>query len=111
VEPRAYLTTIAKGLLINHWRRLSIEQAYLERLASYPEALMPSPEENAIILEVLREIDELLNKLPAKVRKAFFLAHFEDLTDAEIAKKLGVSDRMVRKYVAQAMLQCLSADI
>jgi RNA polymerase sigma-70 factor (ECF subfamily) len=111
VEPRAYLTTIAKGLVINHWRRLSIEQAYLERLASYPEALMPSPEENAIILEVLREIDGLLNKLPAKVRQAFFLAHFEDLTDAEIAKKLGVSDRMVRKYIAQAMLQCLSADI
>ena len=109
-EPRAYLTTIAKGLIIDHWRRLSIEQAYLERLASYPEALMPSPEENVIILEVLREVDELLNQLPAKVRQAFFLAHFEDLTDAEIAQKLGVSDRMVRKYVAQAMLKCLSAD-
>ncbi len=110
-EPRAFLTTIAKGLLIDHWRRCHIEQAYLERIATFPEEFVISPEENAIILEVLREIDELLNQLPAKVRQAFFLAHFEDLTDAEIAIQLGVSDRMVRKYVAQAMLQCLSAEI
>ncbi|MBD9358547.1 sigma-70 family RNA polymerase sigma factor [Methylomonas albis] len=109
--PRAFLTTIANGLLINHWRRSDIEQAYLERIAAFPEEFVLSPEENAIILEVLREIDELLNQLPAKVRQAFFLAHFEDLTDAEIAQQMGVSDRMVRKYVAQAMLQCLSADL
>lgn len=108
-EPRAYLTTIAKRLLINHWRRNTIEQAYLERLSAYPEEIAISPEENTIILEILREIDELLNQLPAKVREAFLLAQLDDLTYAEIGLKLGVSDRMVRKYMAQAMLQCLSA--
>ena len=39
-EPRAYLTTIAKGLLINHWRKSAIEQAYLDKIATYPEALI-----------------------------------------------------------------------
>ena len=34
-EPRAYLTTIAKRLLMNHHRRRSVEQAYLEALAIY----------------------------------------------------------------------------
>ena len=57
-EPRAYLTTIANGLLINHWRRSAIERAYLERLSAYPEEVTISTEESAIILEVLREIDE-----------------------------------------------------
>ena len=108
-EPRAYLTTIAKRLLINHWRRSTIEQAYLERLSAYPDEIAISPEESAIILEVLREIDEQLNQLPAKVRKAFLLAQLDDLTYAEIGQQLGVSDRMVRKYMAQAMFQCLSA--
>lgn len=108
-EPRAYLTTIAKRLLINHWRRNSIEQAYLARLAVYPEETVISAEDSAIVLEVLREIDELLNQLPAKVRKAFLLAQLDDLTYAEIGRQLGVSDRMVRKYMAQAMFQCLSA--
>lgn len=108
-EPRAYLTTIAKRLLINHWRRNTIEQAYLERLSAYPEDIAISAEDSSIILEVLREIDELLNQLPAKVRKAFLLAQLDDLSYAEIGQQLGVSDRMVRKYMAQAMFQCLSA--
>ena len=108
-EPRAYLTTIAKRLLINHWRRNTIERAYLERLSAYPEEVTISAEESTIILEVLREIDELLNQLPEKVRTAFLLAQLDDLTYVEIGQRLGVSDRMVRKYMAQAMFQCLSA--
>ncbi len=31
-EPRVLLTHIAKGLVIDHWRRQSIERAYLEAL-------------------------------------------------------------------------------
>jgi len=109
-EPRAYLTTIANGLLINHWRRSAIEKAYLDRLATYPEALTPSPEENAIILSTLQEIDELLDQLPGKVRKAFLMSQLDGLTYFEIGIQLGVSDRMVKKYMAQAMLHCLTAN-
>ncbi len=109
-EPRAYLTTIANGLLINHWRRSAIEKAYLDRLATYPEALTPSPEENAIILSTLQEIDELLDQLPGKVRKAFLMSQLDGLTYVEIGVQLGVSDRMVKKYMAQAMLHCLTAN-
>ncbi len=107
-EPRAYLTTIAKGLLINQWRKFAIEQAYLERIAAYPETLMPSPEENAIILATLQEIDELLNQLPGKVRKAFLLSQLDGLTYVEIGKQLGVTDRMIKKYMATAMLHLLT---
>jgi len=110
-EPRAYLTTIAKGLLINHWRKSVVEQAYLDRIAAYPEALAPSPEENAIILATLQEIDTLLDQLPAKVRKAFLMAQLDGLTYIEIGQKMGVTDRMVKKYMARAMLHCLTADI
>ncbi|OAI05282.1 sigma-70 family RNA polymerase sigma factor [Methylomonas methanica] len=109
-EPRPYLATIAKNLLINHWRRASIEQVYLERLSAIPEATSLSMEENAIILETIQEIDELLNRLPEKARKAFFMSQIDGLTYIEIAEKLGVSDRMIRKYMVQAMLLCLSVE-
>ena len=49
----------------------------------------------------------MLSELPAKAAKAFLLAVVCQMTDAETAVQLGVSDRMVRKYVAQAMLACL----
>ena len=110
-EPRAFLVTVAKNLLLNHWRHSAIEQAYLESLGAYSEALTPSLEENAIILATLQEIDDLLRQLPEKVRKAFLMVQLAGLTHVEIAQKLGVSDRMVKKYVARAMLHCLSANL
>lgn len=110
-EPRAYLTTLAHGLLVNHWRRLDIERAYLETLAAQPQKAAPSPEEQALLLETLYALDALLSKLPAKVRSAFLMAQLEDLTYAVIATQLGVSERMVKKYMAQAMLHCLTLEL
>ncbi|MDO8306578.1 sigma factor, partial [Herminiimonas sp.] len=36
-EPRGYLATIARGLMIDRFRRQALENAYLEALATYPE--------------------------------------------------------------------------
>lgn len=60
-----------------------------------------------IAVEMLCRIDAMLNTLSDKARKAFLLSQIDGRTYAEIALELGVSDRMVKKYMAQAMLQCL----
>ena len=106
-EPRAYLHTIAKGLLINHWRRRQIEQAYLDALALQPEPVAPSPESQALIVETLLRIDAMLTQLPTRVRSAFLMSQLHGMIYAAIATELGVSERMVKKYMAQAMLHCL----
>ncbi len=66
-EPRAFLTTVAQRVLANHWRRKQIEQAYFEMLAQHPEASVLSPEECAILLETLLEIDHLLDGCSGQV--------------------------------------------
>lgn len=68
---------------------------------------MPPAERQAAVLEALEEINQMLSNLPPKAAKAFLLAVVCQMTDAETAIELGVSDRMVRKYVAKAMLACL----
>ncbi|WP_137172955.1 sigma-70 family RNA polymerase sigma factor [Massilia sp. HP4] len=108
-NPRAYLTTIAKGLVVDHWRRADIERAWLAAMQERPEALHPSAEHQAIIVETLVEVDRVLAALAPKPRETFLLAHLHDLTYAEIGARLGVSERMVKKYMAQAMLHCLTA--
>jgi RNA polymerase sigma-70 factor (ECF subfamily) len=108
-DPRAYLATIAKGLVIDHWRREDIERAWLAAMMDRPETLQPSAEHQAIIIETLVEVDRILAALPDKPRAAFLLAHLHDLTYAEIGARLQVSERMVKKYMAQAMLHCLTA--
>ncbi|WP_447921496.1 sigma-70 family RNA polymerase sigma factor [Achromobacter aegrifaciens] len=110
-EPRAYLTTIAKRLLLNHHRRRSVEQAYLEALALMPQALAPSAEQRLIILETLQEIDEMLAGLPLPARQAFLMAQLEGLSHGEIAARLNVSLRSVHRYIAKGFEQCIMASI
>lgn len=110
---RAYLKKIADGLWIDLWRRHQIEKAWQDTLSQYPDALAPSAEEHLIILETLYEVDALLSNLPKKVATAFILSQVNGLTYREIALQLEVSERMVKKYMAQAMLHCalIEADL
>ncbi len=105
-EPRALLTTIANGLVINLHRRQRIEQAYLDELARQPEQAAPSPEARALIVEALVELDRLLGTLPGKVREAFLLSQLDGLRQSEIAVRLGVSLRTVKRYLVQAFEHC-----
>ncbi|MFK3794298.1 MULTISPECIES: sigma-70 family RNA polymerase sigma factor [Pseudomonas] len=105
-EPRPYLSRIANGLLIDLFRRRSLEQAYLEALAQVPEAEHPSPEEQGMLLQALMEIDRLLDGLGAKVKQAFLLSQCDGLTYEQIAMRLGVSVRSVNNYMAKAMEHC-----
>ncbi|MBE7373887.1 sigma-70 family RNA polymerase sigma factor [Pseudomonas lopnurensis] len=105
-EPRHYLSTIARGLVIDLYRRRSLEQAYLEALAAMPVAVQPSLEEQALLFDALLEIDRLLAGLGAKVKQTLILSQFEGLTYPQIAERLGISLRTVNNYMAKAMEHC-----
>lgn len=105
-EARVYLRSMANGLCIDLWRHREVEQAWLDALAARPEALEPSPEHRAIVIETLCEIGAMLAKLPEKTATAFMLAQVHGMTYKEIGIELRVSERMVKKYMAQAMLHC-----
>jgi len=108
-EARAYLRAMANGLCINLWHRREIERAWLETLAAQPEPVAPSAERQAMILEALHEVGTLLLALPTRVARAFLLTEACQMTQREVADELGVSPRMVRKYLARAMLACLQS--
>jgi RNA polymerase sigma-70 factor (ECF subfamily) len=110
-EPRAYLLTVGKRLLSNFYQRRSLEQAYLNALASLPEDCVPSPEQRWILLETLQALDELLDGLPSAVRRAFLWSQLEGLTYQQIAERLKVSDRTIKRYMAQAYEHCLLVEL
>ncbi len=110
-EPRAYLCTLAGRLAINHQRRQQIETLCIETLALTGDAQAMSVEQRHLLHEVLCRLDALLDRLKPKARQVFLLSQLEDLTYREIAAEMGISDRMVKKYMAQAMFHCLKADL
>ena len=107
-EPRALLTHIAKGLVIDRWRRQDIERAYLETIAQLPAAEVPSPETRLLILETLTRIEALLRELPAVTRDTFLLSQIEGLTYVQIADRLDVSLITVKRHMRAAFIACLS---
>jgi RNA polymerase sigma factor (sigma-70 family) len=109
IEPRAFLTTIAKRVLFNHYRRQDLERAYLEALAQLPEMAAPSEEDKAIILQTLMELDQLLNGLPRPVKRAFLLAQVDGLSYGEIARELSISIATVKRHLNKAALRCYFA--
>ncbi|MGE7991207.1 sigma-70 family RNA polymerase sigma factor [Pseudomonas sp. NPDC089554] len=109
VEPRAFLVTVAKRVLCNHFRHLELERAYLDALAQVPEQVAPSEEEKALIFETLMELDRLLDGLEPLVKRAFLLAQVDGLGQGEIARELGISLATVKRYLHKAALRCYFA--
>jgi RNA polymerase sigma factor (sigma-70 family) len=103
LEPRALLTTIARRVLFETWRRRDLDRAYLQALAQMPAQTHPSPEDRALVIEALVAIDAALDTLPPKARNAFLRSQFDGLTYSEIAREIGVSASMVRQYMARAL--------
>ncbi len=107
-EPRALITHIAKGLLVDHWRRRAVQQAYLDAIAHLPEPQVPSPETGLMIVQTLVAIDAMLQRLPAATRDMFLLAQLDGLTLQEIAEQTGKPVITVRRHLRKALMACMT---
>lgn len=107
-EPKAYLSSIARNLLVDTFRHRSIEQAYADTLALHAEmAQAPSPEEHQQIIQVLLEIDRLLDSLGKRPRDIFLKVQLDGLSMSEVGRQMGLSGNTVRKHFIRAMAKCL----
>lgn len=103
---RCYLTQIAKGMLIDLYRRRSLEAGHLERLRQQEVPLGPSEESRALAFEALTQVDAAINLQPAKARQALLLHRLSGMGHREIASQINVSVSSVEKYIASAMRAC-----
>lgn len=106
-DPRSYLSTIARRILIDDIRHREIERAYLAAHAAWAgDADYLTPERVAEAAQLLEAIVRLLEALPVKARRAFTMVRFDGVRYAIASQRLGVSERMVKRYVAQAYAHC-----
>ena len=107
-QPRAYLSSVARNLLVDLFRRRSVESAYLEALARQPEGAAISAEDRHSIVETLLQIDQMLDSMGERTRKVFLLAQLDGLSYVAIARQLELSVTTVRKHFIRAMTQYLA---
>ncbi len=108
-NPKAYMFSVAANLAAEHGARqgrargtLDISDPMLEAELSHD----PSFADQIDHADSTARVREVLAELPAKCRAAFYLQHGHGLSYEEIARHLGVSTHMVKKYLSQAILHC-----
>jgi len=104
---RAYLFKIAANLSIDrlrHRQTLRVTQAQIGLLHELQTA--PDPEELTAREQEARLAAAYLSELPDACRRAFLLYRVYEYSLAEVAAEMGVSERMIRYYIVQAMDHC-----
>ena len=108
-EPRALLTTIARSLMFNLYRRKKIEEVYLSVLAeSYPTHTV-TLEDQLLWIETLCELCEIVETLPERQRQVFILVQLQCLSYAEVADELSISIATIKRDLTCAMVACFMA--
>ncbi|GGO77913.1 SigE family RNA polymerase sigma factor [Nonomuraea cavernae] len=100
IQDRGALDGYVKRAMVNinisQWRRRKVEEYPSEEL---PEVTCESEAQG----EVHEQLDQALSNLPARMRAAIVLRYYEDLSEREIARTLGISVGTVKSTVSRAM--------
>jgi RNA polymerase sigma factor (sigma-70 family) len=105
LNPRAYLFVTAKHIVGEQLRRsriVSIElMADLEILNIEDDEV--SAHRRLAGQEEIARLHGIIAKLPPKCRQAFQMKKFEELSQREIAARMGVAESTVEKHLAKAL--------
>jgi RNA polymerase sigma-70 factor (ECF subfamily) len=103
--PKSFLFATARNLMADRMRRsrvVSIEaRADLESLNVLVDEI--SPEHHASAHEDLRLLSRAFDQLPPRCREVVWLRRVENLSQREVAARLGICEAVVEKQVAKAM--------
>lgn len=110
LDLRALLYRTARNLLVDQHRRDAVRRH--EALDTVSEAEHPpapshlQPEEALLSQQVIRAYVAAIEALPPRCREAFVLHVFDELSQAQVAQRMGISVSMVEKHVVRGMLAC-----
>ncbi len=103
---RAFLFKTAANLAIDRQRRAAALVRATELPLFNELADVRTPERRTADSQTVHALERLIAAMPAKCRQAFVLYEFDGFEFTAIADRMGISERMVRKYVMRALLHC-----
>jgi RNA polymerase sigma factor (sigma-70 family) len=107
---QAFLFSTARNLLIDRIRRKHIVPidavADLDVLGLTADE--PGPERNVMARDVLRRLQDALDRLSPRCREAVILKRVEGFSRRQIAQRMGITEQTVADYVTHGM--CILAE-
>jgi RNA polymerase sigma factor (sigma-70 family) len=103
---RAFLFKTAANIAIDRRRRNQNFDKVAGRQLFSELTENRTPERQLSGEQTLRHLGALIESMPPKCRESFVMNQIHGLDAATIARRLGITDSMVRKYVVRALLHC-----
>ncbi len=100
---KAYIFSIARYKALRYIRMNIRKRDYLASLLHFLHEYEESPERLLITEELQTIIDIEVSNLPPKMREVFLLSREQQLSYKEIAAKLNISDKTVKKQIGNAL--------
>lgn len=102
-NPTAYIRAMVRNTANNQLRRMAHERLILQRLAKEDARQEPSAE-NDLDQQRFRKVwQQAIDSLPPRVKEVYLLSRTENLKNAEIAQRLGISIYTVKEYLKKAL--------
>jgi RNA polymerase sigma-70 factor (ECF subfamily) len=108
-NPEAYMFTVASHLLNEHTLRQSAAPVVVDLGEIFTElhtAAEHDPAEQVERQQRVQDLEQAMEKLPAKAQAALLLHRRDGYTLDEVGERLGVSRAMAKKYLARALVHC-----
>lgn len=99
----AYLYTAVRYKVLDRIKHLQVKETYFASLASYAEAAQLLTDDRLLEKELVEKMEAAIRQLPDKMRVVFELSRQESLSHKEIAHLLQISDKTVKKQIANAL--------
>ena len=103
---RAFLFKTAANLAVDRIRSRNRQREAIDAGLCDESREAPTPDREAATSQEVEIVRRLVGELPPKCRRAFLLHRVHGVEFAEIAKEMGLSERMIRHYVLRAVLYC-----
>lgn len=109
-NPRAFLFRTAHNIVLNDRKHQRVGRRFLET-APHPQEICEARDDlNPEVVLVGKEqyslIEQVIRAMPRRRREVLLMNRLEGLSYAEIARRLGISESVVRKHAAVAVREC-----
>lgn len=98
-----YLYIIARNAVLKYIQFSKIKNDYISSLAHYASDVSLDTLQDIGERELQDVIQKEIEKLPSKMKVIFEMSRNDNLTHAQIAERLGISDKTVKKQVQNAL--------
>ena len=104
-NPKTYAFQVAYSVILQQLRQSRVVPIAMVADVGALEAEIedPSPEQTMLARDELQRVQRAIEALPRQTRTAFVLRRVEGLSQAEIARRMNLSEHTVEKHIARGI--------